>query len=98
MARLTYVFDEGADPSNKDTEMWEIAHEEGLEVETVPDLYPGLAGEIEISGEPGKLRDALERRGPDSPGRPTRIQYEPQEAAEVGRSFDDADIELDLLG
>lgn len=97
MATLTYVFHddlyEDVEPSEKDPVLWEKAHESGLAVEEVPDLYPGVAGELNISGDPEALRRLMDTAARENlPGAPTTIQFDEHEMERVSRNFDDAKV------
>lgn len=84
MATMTFVFAEDLEPSERDTELWEMAADLGLNVNTVPDLYPGVGGELEIHGRPVTLAQlvatALRK---DIPAKPTRLIFEHDEADQV---------------
>lgn len=93
MATLTYVFYDDVEPSEKDPKFWEHAERNGLTVEQVPDLYPGIAGELNLSGNPEELRTLLDIAAREGlPGRPTTIRFDEHEVESVGRNFDDAEI------
>lgn len=98
MATLTYVFDEDTPPSHKDTIVSEKASEKNLTVHEVPDVYPGLAGELEISGRPGELRELLDYAADTgAPGHPVRVQFTTEEAEEVTDLFDDFKLDLETV-
>ena len=77
MATLTFVYPEDLEPSERDPELWDTATALGLNVNTVPDLYPGIGGELEIHGSPvtlAQLAATAIRKG--IPAKPTRLVFE----------------------
>lgn len=96
MATLTYVFEEGTVPSAKDTIVSEEAVARNLIVSEVPDVYPGLAGELEISGSPQILLGLLEEAAEaNAPGHATRLKFTDEEACEVEAHFKGFPIQLE---
>lgn len=52
-----------------------------------------MAGELEISGSPERLRALVEIAAREGlPGRPTTIRFDANEVGSVGRHFDDTEV------
>lgn len=97
MATLTYIFYDDVEPSEKDPMLWERAEENGLTVEQVPDLYPGVAGELQISGNPEDLRALVEIADREGlPGNAASIRFDENEADSVARHFSGTEIVSEL--